>query len=157
MALSVEDWPQKQILIDGHSSHFFLNSASETDYENLQADLFEAANIINKQIRAGNYTTVDKQFVMNNVGMFRGIHSPTGSGRGVTNYVFNFNEDISLIFGPATTKAKLLDKEIAIGLEPLKVFGHQFSDDWQYVSSLVLITPILNWTLEQVKQLIDMV
>ncbi len=158
MTLSIKD---TQILLyeGGYIDWDFLDTAMPRDFYNLKTDFVDAAIIMNKEIDAGNFITVDKQFVMNNVGMFRGIHSAHDRDPPQRNYVINFSEDMSLIFDPMTTKGTLIDKEIRIGLEPLKVFGNQFSDDWEYVPSfsLELYSQILNWNREQAIQLINRV
>ncbi len=160
MTLSIKD---TQILLyeGGYIDEDFVDSATPRDFYNLKTDLVDAAIIMNKEIDAGNFITVDKQFVMNNVGMFRGIHDAqhAKSPEPQINYVINFSEDMSLIFDPKTTKGTLIEKEIRIGLEPLKVFDYQFSDEWQYVPSfsMELYSQILNWNQEQAIQLINRV
>ena len=168
MALSFRD---KQILLyeGGYIDSDFIDTANNTDFNNLIEDFLEAAKAMDKEIEAGNFITVDKQFVMNNVGMFRGIHEadhPKSERR--VNYVFNFEfhdsqsfdetNDVSLIFDPALFPAKgtnIIISGIGAGLEPLKVFGHQFSDDWQFVPSLEQWGEnVLNWNGGHLKELL---
>ena len=75
MALSFRD---KQIILyeGGYIDVDYTDTANTTDINNLWEDFLEAAKTMDKEIEAGNFITVDKQFVMNNVGMFRGIHEP---------------------------------------------------------------------------------
>ena len=158
MALSFRD---KQILLyeGGYIDSDFIHTANKTDVNNLTEDFLEAAKAMDKEIEAGNFITVDKQFVMNNVGMFRGIHEadhPKSERR--VNYVFNFeliDEDVSLIFDPANSDAAHIINDIGAGLEPLKSFGYQFSDDWQFVPSLEQWGEnVLNWNGRHLKELL---
>ena len=169
MRLSFRD---KQILLyeGGYIDSDFIDTANNADYDNLIEDFLEAAKTMDKEIEAGNFITVDKQFVMNNVGMFRGIHEAdhAKSERRV-NYVFNFEfedaqsfdetKDVSLIFDPANPVAKtfpnIIINDIIAGLEPLKVFEHQFSDDWQFVPFLEQWGEnVLNWNGRHLKELL---
>ena len=167
MSLSFRD---KQILLyeGGYIDLDFMDTANDTDINNLREDFLEAAKTMDKEIEAGNFITVDKQFVMNNVGMFRGIHDAghAKSSRKM-NYVFNFEfedaqsfdktENVSLIFDP-TSPVSHIRSDMGVGLEPLKSFTHQFSDDWQFVPSLEEWgNHILNWTPAQLIQLIEKV
>ena len=158
MALSFRD---KQILLyeGGYIDSDFIHTANKTDMNNLIEDFLEATRLMDKEIDAGNFITVDKQFVMNNVGMFRGIHEadhPKSERR--VNYVFNFeliDEDVSLIFDPANSDAAHIINDIGAGLEPLKSFGYQFSDDWQFVPSLEQWGEnVLNWNGRHLKELL---
>ena len=166
MALSFRD---KQILLyeGGYIDLDYLDTAGIDDLNNLKEDFLEAAKTMDKEIEAGNFITVDKQFVMNNVGMFRGIHD---AGRGSLKaqvYVFNFevrrppewleDENVSLVFF-LDTPAQHLPGAIGVGLEPLKSLTHQYYDDWQFVPSLEQWgNHILNWTPEQLIQMIEKV
>lgn len=166
MALSFRD---KQILLyeGGYIDLDYLDTAGITDMNNLREDFLEAAKTMDKEIEAGNFITVDRQFMMNNVGMFRGIHD---AGRGSLKaqvYVFNFEfedpqsfdktENVSLVFF-LDTPAQNLPGAIGVGLEPLKSFTHQYYDDWQFVPSLEQWgNHILNWTPEQLIQMIEKV
>ena len=165
MALSFRD---KQILLyeGGYIDSDFIHTANKTDMNNLIEDFLEATRLMDKEIDAGNFITVDKQFVMNNVGMFRGIHEadhPKSERR--VNYVFNFEfhdsqsfdetNDVSLIFDPANSDAAHMINDIGAGLEPLNSFGHQFSDDWQFVPSLEQWGEnVLNWNGRHLKELL---
>ena len=166
MALSFRD---KQILLyeGGYIDLDYLDTAGITDMNNLREDFLEAAKTMDKEIEAGNFITVDKQFVMNNVGMFRGIHDAGGGSLKAQVYVFNFEfedpqsfdktENVSLVFY-LDTPAQHLIREIGVGLEPLKSFPHQYYDDWQFVPSLEQWgNHILNWTPEQLIQMIEKV
>ena len=166
MALSFRD---KQILLyeGGYIDLDYLDTAGITDMNNLREDFLEAAKTMDKEIEAGNFITVDRQFMMNNVGMFRGIHD---AGRGSLKaqvYVFNFEfedlqsfdetNDVSLVFWE-DTPAQQLNRLVGVGLEPLKSlnrFTHQYYDDWQFVPSLKDVDPVLNWTPQQLIQMIE--
>lgn len=171
MRLSFRD---KQILLyeGGYIDSDFIDTANNGDYDNLIEDFLEAAKTMDKEIEAGNFITVDKQFVMNNVGMFRGIHEAdhAKSERRV-NYVFNFEfedaqsfdetKDVSLIFDPAyalglqSTYPAIIINDIIAGLDPLKVFEQQFSDDWQFVPFLEQWGEnVLNWNGRHLKELL---
>jgi hypothetical protein len=165
MRLSFRD---KQILLyeGGYIDSDFIDTANNADYDNLIEDFLEAAKTMDKEIEAGNFITVDKQFVMNNVGMFRGIHEAdhAKSERRV-NYVFNFEfedaqsfdetKDVSLIFDPTEPVRNIIINDIIAGLEPLKVFEHQFSDDWQFVPFLEQWGEnVLNWNGRHLKELL---
>ena len=172
MALSFRD---KQILLyeGGYIDSDFVDTANNTDFNNLIEDFLEATRLMDKEIEAGNFITVDKQFVMNNVGMFRGIHEAdhAKSERRV-NYVFNFEfhdsqsfdetNDVSLIFDPVnpplasiSASSDIIRNDIGAGLEPLRVFEHQFSDDWQFVPSLEQWGEnVLNWNGRHLKELL---
>ena len=151
MALSFRD---KQILLyeGGYIDSDFIDTANNTDFNNLIEDFLEAAKAMDKEIEAGNFITVDKQFVMNNVGMFRGIHEadhPKSERR--VNYVFNFEFHAA---NPVTTQQRIIN-DIGAGLEPLKSFGYQFSDDWQFVPSLEQWGEnVLNWNGRHLKELL---
>ena len=166
MRLSFRD---KQILLyeGGYIDSDFVDTANNTDFNNLIEDFLEATRLMDKEIEAGNFITVDKQFVMNNVGMFRGIHEadhPKSERR--VNYVFNFEfhdsqsfdetNDVSLIFDPANpVGTNIIINDIGAGLEPLKSFGYQFSDDWQFVPSLEQWGEnVLNWNGRHLKELL---
>ena len=164
MALSFRD---KQILLyeGGYIDLDYLDAAGINDLNNLKEDFLEAAKTMDKEIEAGNFITVDKQFVMNNVGMFRGIHDAGGGSLKAQVYVFNFEfedsqsfdetNDVSLVFY-LDTPAQHLNREIGVGLEPLKSFTHQYYDDWQFVPSLKdWGNPVLNWTPQQLIQMIE--
>ena len=165
MALSFRD---KQILLyeGGYIDSDFMDTADNTDFKKLQEDFLEAAKAMDKEIEAGNFITVDKQFVMNNVGMFRGIHEADHpKSERMVNYVFNFEfhdsqsfdetNDVSLIFDPANSDAAHIINDIGAGLEPLKSFEHQFSDDWQFVPSLEHWGEnVLNWNGRHLKELL---
>jgi len=170
MALSFRD---KQILLYGGDMEVgyigagFKDAAGIDDWNNLKEDFLEAAKTMDKEIEAGNFITVDKQFVMNNIGMFRGIHD-AGGGFEVQEqvYVFNFEfedsqsfdetNDVSLVFFPNDTPAQALNQLIGVGLGPLRSFAHQYSDDWQFVPSLKdWGNPVLNWTPQQLIQMIE--
>jgi hypothetical protein len=159
MALSFRD---KQILLyeGGYIDLDYLDTAGINALNNLKEDFLEAAKTMDKEIEAGNFITVDRQFVMNNVGMFRGIHE---DGKQV--YVFNFEfhdsqsfdetNDVSLVFF-LDTPAQHLNRLIGVGLEPLKSVTHQYYDDWQFVPSLKdWGNPVLNWTPQQLIQMIE--
>lgn len=163
MALSFRD---KQILLyeGGYIDLGYLDAAGIDDLNNLKEDFLEAAKTMDKEIEAGNFITVDKQFVMNNIGMFRGFH---GGGSDVPEqvYVFNFEfedlqsfdetNDVSLVFF-LDTPAQHLNRLIRVGLEPLRSFTHQYYDDWQFVPSLKdWGNPVLNWTPQQFIQMIE--
>ena len=172
MRLSFRD---KQILLyeGGYIDSDFVDTANNTDFNNLIEDFLEATRLMDKEIDAGNFITVDKQFVMNNVGMFRGIHEAdhAKSERRV-NYVFNFEfhdsqsfdetNDVSLIFDPVnpplasiSASSDIIRNDIGAGLEPLRVFEHQFSDDWQFVPSLEQWGEnVLNWNGRHLKELL---
>ena len=98
---------------------------------------------------------------MNNVGMFRGIHDAGGGSLKAQVYVFNFEfqsdddgGDVSLVFY-LDTPAQHLNREIGVGLEPLKVFEQQFSDDWQFVPFLEQWGEnVLNWNGRHLKELL---
>ena len=160
MALSFRD---KQILLyeGGYIDLDYLDTAGITDMNNLREDFLEAAKAMDKEIEAGNFITVDKQFVMNNVGMFRGIHDAGGGSLKAQVYVFNFEfqsdddgGDVSLVFY-LDTPAQHLNREIGVGLEPLKVFEQQFSDDWQFVPFLEQWGEnVLNWNGRHLKELL---
>ena len=156
MALSFRD---KQILLyeGGYIDSDFIDTANNTDFNNLIEDFLEAAKAMDKEIEAGNFITVDKQFVMNNVGMFRGIHAADVRDVPAQVYVFNFeliDEDVSLIFEP-TNLARHVKQDIMAGLEALKSFEHQFSDDWQFVPSLEQWGEnVLNWNGRHLKELL---
>ena len=164
MALSFRD---KQILLyeGGYIDSGYLDAAGIDDLNNLKEDFLEAAKTMDKEIEAGNFITVDKQFVMNNVGMFRGIHDAGGGSLKAQVYVFNFEfedlqsfdetNDVSLVFF-LDTPAQHLNRLIGVGLEPLKSFTHQYYDDWQFVPSLKdWGNPVLNWTPQQFIQMIE--
>ena len=166
MALSFRD---KQILLyeGGYIDLDYLDTAGITDMNNLREDFLEAAKAMDKEIEAGNFITVDKQFMRNNVGMFRGIHDAGGGSLKAQVYVFNFEfedpqsfdktENVSLVFF-LDTPAQNLPGAIGVGLEPLKSFTHQYYDDWQFVPSLEQWgNHILNWTPEQLIQMIEKV
>jgi len=163
MALSFRD---KQILLyeGGYIDSGYLDAAGIDDLNNLKEDFLEAAKTMDKEIEAGNFITVDKQFVMNNVGMFRGFHGG-GSDVPAQVYVFNFEfedlqsfdetNDVSLVFF-LDTPAQHLNRLIRVGLEPLRSFTHQYYDDWQFVPSLKdWGNPVLNWTPQQFIQMIE--
>ena len=167
MRLSFRD---KQILLyeGGYIDSDFVDTANNTDFNNLIEDFLEAAKAMDKEIEAGNFITVDKQFVMNNVGMFRGIHDAGAPALKSRNYVFNFEfhdsqsfdetNDVSLIFDPANSDGQPLNthgKWSSMGLEPLQQFGYQFSDDWQFVPSLEQWGEnVLNWNGRHLKELL---
>ena len=164
MRLSFRD---KQILLyeGGYIDSDFIDTANNTDFNNLREDFLEAAKTMDKEIEAGNFITVDKQFVMNNVGMFRGIHDAGGGSLKAQVYGFNFEfedpqsfdktENVSLLFY-LDTPAQHLDLGIrGAGLEPLKSFTHQYSDDWQFVPSLEQWGEnVLNWNGRHLKELL---
>ena len=166
MALSFRD---KQILLieGGYIDLDWVDTANDTDIRNLREDLLEAALTMDNEIDAGNFFNCDKQFVMNNVGMFRGIHEADhakSSKRMV--YVFNFEfedaqsfdktENVSLIFDPL--EKTLHPNDISVGLAPLDSFSHQFENEWQRVPSLEQWgNNILNWTPAQLVQIIEKV
>ena len=173
MALSFRD---KQILLyeGGYLTNYTMTvtgdgrvvlDADDLEMNNLREDFLEAAKTMDKEIEAGNFITVDKQFVMNNVGMFRGIHDAGGFDDEVHEvYVFNFDfnvddhrgtHDLSLVFF-LDTPVEHLKRWIGTGLTPLVSFTHQYSDDWQFVPSLKdWGDPILNWTPRQLIQMIE--
>ncbi len=170
MALSLRD---KQILLYGGDMEVGyigagFKDADPEDFDNLKEDFLEAAKTMDEEIEAGNFITVDKQFVMNNVGMFRGIHNERRRPSKVVPeqvYVFNFEfedsqsfdetNDVSLVFF-LDTPAQALSQAIGVGLEPLRSFTHQYSDDWQFVPSLKdWGNPVLNWTPQQLIQMIE--
>lgn len=171
MALSFRD---KQILLyeGGYIDSGYVDAAGIDDLNNLKEDFLEAAKTMDKEIEAGNFITVDKQFVMNNVGMFRGIHNERFKSHRRPSkvvpeqvYVFNFEfedpqsfdetNDVSLVFF-LDNPAQNLNRLIGVGLEPLKSFTHQYSDDWQFVPSLEdWGNPVLNWTHQQLIQMIE--
>jgi len=166
MRLSFRD---KQILLyeGGYIDLDFMDTANDTDINNLREDLLEAAKTMDKEIEAGNFITVDRQFVMNNVGMFRGIHDAGAPALKSMIYVFNFEfedyqsfdetNDVSLVFDPPMP-ASHIRSNIGVGLEPLKSFSHQYYNDWHFVPSLEECgNHILNWTPEQLIQLIEKV
>ena len=166
MALSFRG---KQILLyeGGYINSDFIDTANTADINNLREDFLEAAKTMDKEIEAGNFITVDKQFVMNNVGMFRGIHDAGAPALKSRNYVFNFEfedaqsfdetHNVSLVFDP-TMPASHITSNIGVGLEPLISFEQQFYDEWQFVPSLEdWGYHILNWTPAQLIQLIEKV
>ena len=166
MALSFRD---KQILLyeGGYIDSDYIDTANDTDINNLREDFLEAAKTMYKEIEAGNFITVDKQFVMNNVGMFRGIHDAGAPALKERNYVFNFEfedaqsfdetHNLSLVFN-LTMPASHIRSNIGVGLEPLISFDRQFYDDWQFVPSLEdWGSHILNWTPAQLIQMIEKV
>ena len=166
MALSFRD---KQILLyeGGYIDSDYIDTANDTDINNLREDFLEAAKTMDKEIEAGNFITVDKQFVMNNVGMFRGIHDAGAPALKERNYVFNFEfedaqsfdetHNLSLVFD-LTMPASHIRSNIGVGLEPLISFDRQFYDDWQFVPSLEdWGSHILNWTPAQLIQMIEKV
>lgn len=154
MALSFRD---KQILLyeGGYIDVDYIDTANTTDINNLWEDFLEAAKTMDKEIEAGNFIIVDKQFVMNNVGMFRGIHEPNDLKVYVCN--IEIDDELSLVFDLGMP-ASYLKSNIAVGLEPLRSMGRQYSDEWQFVPSLEQWgNHILNWTPAQLIQIIEKV
>jgi len=156
---------KKMLLYEGgYIDSEWVDFANEGDILNLREDLLAAALTMDKEIEAGNFIEVDKQFLMNNLGVFRGIHE-ADHAKSVRrmNYVFNFqledpytDENVSLIFDPL--EKTLHPNDISVGLEPLDSFSHQFDNVFLFVPSLEQWgTHILNWTSAQLIQLLEKV